>query len=159
MHNTKDSNKFIWADFCFLAMSATFMTLLGVVVTSECFYITKHTHFKPVKGLTATQDSLVYSIGDSLLTARKARYDGLTDDYHKAASKMYAGWFYLFPAYSSFEEKDVRPMFATQIGVKNIHQYHKYLNRYEQDSLGPVYKDVYKNKATPLIRNNTSHKR
>lgn len=115
----------------------------------------KHNSFKPIKHLSTTEDSLVYSVGDSVLDARKARYDELVADYNYAFKEMSKMTDNCLVFHKRFDKHFVYPKFSEQIGAKNIVQYSKYLSRYERDSLVPVYRDVYRDKVIPKIRDNT----
>lgn len=115
-----------------------------------------HDLFKPIPRISAYEDSLVYSIGDSLLDARKARYDALRQDYYFTFDKMHElcrSWPFIGFFRTDFDKAPVTPEYAKQIGAKNLVQYDRYLDRYERDSLAPAYKNVYNKKVIPMIRN------
>ncbi|MBO4480364.1 MAG: hypothetical protein J5742_01930 [Alphaproteobacteria bacterium] len=127
-------------------------------LAEESIYKSKHDNFRPIKNATRYEDSLVYNIGDSTLNARKARYDALVKDYNDAFDDVCARYRGIFPMHQKFHKIYVTPKYAKQIEVNNIKQYSKYIDRYERDSLAPVYCDVYKNKVVPMVRNNTQTK-
>ena len=118
-------------------------------------YKNKYDKIKPISCLTATEDSLVYSIGDSVLNARVARYDELVRDYKYAFDEIDIKSKAVFIYKRNFDKYFVYPKYAEQIGAKNLKQYSTHIDDYIRDSLTPAYVNVYKNKVVPNIRNNT----
>ena len=121
-------------------------------------YQHRHDNFKPIKNLSQYENALVYNAHDSVLTARKARYDLLVKDYNSSFDDMFIKSRGLFIVCKNFNNACVFPKYAKQVGVKNIRQFSKYISTYERDSLAPVYRNVYQSKIIPVIRNNTCTK-
>lgn len=142
-----------YASYCLLIIIAGFMGYAFIIEPArESLY--KLDNVKPIKYVTPYEDSLVYAANDSVLNARKARYDALAKDYEYAyniITKNYAS----FRARKHFDKMCIYPEYTDQIGVKNMTQYKRYIERYANDSLAPAYRDVYKNKVLPFVRNNT----
>ena len=118
----------------------------------------KHNDFKPMKNLSQYENALVYAAHDPILDARMARYDSLVHDYNDAFNAVLENYTGLFPIYHRFEKINVHPKYAKQIGANNLSQYSKYLDRFERDSVTPIYRNVYKKQVQPRIRNNTNSK-
>jgi len=140
------------------------VTILGAFAynaTKASMLRDTHAMFKPIPRISAYEDSLVYSIGDSLLDVRKARYDALCQDYNFTFDKMHElcrSWPFIGFFRTDFDKSPVTPEYAKQIGVKNLVQYDRFLDRYERDSLTQVYKNVYNHKVIPMIRNGARSK-
>lgn len=149
------------ADLLFWSMVS--LIVMAVVfgadeVIERKIYSNKHDNFRPMPELSPKDEAAVYNIGDSLLTARKARFDALVQDYNEAMEDLSIYYRGILPVHEPFKKIYVKTQFADQIGVKNIKQYSKYLDQYEQDSLVPVYKNVYMTKYKPMIRNGVRSK-
>ncbi len=146
--------------FLFVCLGLIGFTIVFAIedVIARDKYSHKHDNFRPIPGLSRYMDVLCYSIGDSTLNARKARFDSLVKDYNEAfetVGKHYDG---ILSMTQKFDKIYVTPKYATQIGATNIRQYSKYIDRYKRDSLVPAYTNVYNNRVIPMIRNNTKKK-
>ena len=141
MTNQEDNRNTVRQLFVFLAVFVLFGVVPGLVDQRVFeFYKTKHDNFEPMKGLLPQQDSSVYAIGDSVLNIRKARYDALVADYKYALDKME---YRPYSVCSKFEKYNIHTKYADEIGAKTVRQYSRYLDGFENDSLGPAYRNVY----------------
>ena len=147
-----------------IAMGIIVLLCISYVVTGVvtwAFFVkrdnikTRHDNFKPIKELSYYRDSLVYAANDSALDAVKARYDSLVYDYKYAFDEMFDNKENPFRIYNNFDKEYIYPQYSKEIGVKNLRQYSRYLDKYEQDSLAPIYRNVYRDKVVPFVRNNT----
>ncbi len=153
------------ADLLFMIYSWSMIGLLGAAVLfgidefiERKVYSNKHDNFRPMPELSQDEEAAVYNIGDSMLTARKARFDALVQDYNNTMDEVNIKYRGILPVHESFKKIYVKSKYANKIGVENIRQYSKYLDRYEQDSLAPVYRDVYQHKFLPTARNGVRSK-
>lgn len=113
---------------------------------------TKYDKVKPISHLPDSIDNMVYNMGDSSLLAARARYDELVADYHYAWQELQKAETFKAFTYNAkeFNKYFVYPKFAEQIGVKYLIEYNRYIKGFINDTLTPLYVDVYKNKVAPL---------
>lgn len=149
------------AELLFWAMVGLIVMAVGFGVeeiVEQNIYSNKHDNFRPMPELSQNEEAAVYNIGDSLLTERKARFDALVQDYNRTFEDVNIKYRGIMPVHQKFNKIYVSPKYANQIGVQNIKQYSKYLDRYERDSLQPVYKNVYYRRVLPLVHNGHTSK-
>ena len=145
--------------------AAIYLIPLGIITLGIIWVIADNTRYnnntkRLVKEMPQSSRDKVFNAGDSILNSRIARYDSLIQDYNLSVNEMRNSTGILSFRSAEFDKHYVEPEFANQIGVKNLKQYKRYIQKFETDSIEPRMRYVYNNSVkNHNIRSNLQNTR